>query len=57
MPVDVQNSTSPNLAQIDRVEIQVPLRVKLVLKDGSIRTEDASHFLTRILRTLQKLQN
>lgn len=55
MPVDVQARTSPDLQEIERIETQVPLRVRLVLKDGNVHQEDAARLLTRLLKTVQDL--
>ena len=55
MSVDLQAANAPQLHEIERVETQVPLRVKLVLKDGSVRQEDAARLLTRLLKTVQGL--
>ncbi len=55
MPVDVQAGAVPPLEDIERIETQIPLRVKLILKDGTERPEDAARLLTRILLTVQKL--
>ena len=55
MSVDIQAGIVPDLQEIERIESQVPLRVRLVLKDGRVYQEDASRLLTRLLKTLQDL--
>ena len=55
MPLDVRESQAPPLKEIDKIESNAPIRVKLHMKDGSVRTEDAARLLTRLLHVLQSL--
>ena len=55
MPLDIRESQAAYLEDIDKIESNAPVRVKLHMKDGSVRTEDASKLLTRLLHVLQSL--
>jgi len=56
MPIDISNAKSPEIMEIEKVSLNGPLRLRLQMKDGSQRTEDACVIITKLLKLVQELK-